>query len=83
MRIEKGGLLFKTLWKRHVVMIHDREIFSSRHVEQPVARTGNAEVSLVHGVDDARIGIGLHHLLHRGIGGAVVQNEKLEVRERL
>ena len=83
MRVEKRGLLFKTLWKRHVVMIHDRKIFSPRHVEQPVSRTGNAEILLVHGVYDARIVIGLHHLFHAGIGGAVVQNKKLEVRERL
>ena len=81
--LQKGHLLFQASGQGDVVVIHDGEILALRHIEQTVARTGDAEIFFIHGIDDARIGKGLHHLFHTRIGGGVVQDEKLEIRERL
>ena len=82
-RLQKGHLLFQASGQGDVVVVHDGEILALCHVEQTVARTGYAEIFFIHGIDDARIGKGLHHFFHTRIGGSVVQNEELEIRERL
>ena len=66
--VEEGDLLFEAFGQGDVVMIHDGEILALRHIEQTVAGRRNAEIALVDSVDDARIGVGLHHLFNVGIG---------------
>ena len=65
--VEKGDLLFEAFGQGDVIMIHDGEILALSHIEQTVARRRNAEIALVDSVDDARIGVGLHHLFNVGI----------------
>ena len=81
--IQKGDFLFQTCGVGKIVVIHDGEIFALRHVDQTIARTRYAEIPFVHGIDDARVIIRLHHFFHLRIGGTVVQNKKLEIRKRL
>ena len=83
MSVEEGDLLFEALGQRDVVMIHDGEILALRHIEQTVAGRRDAEIALVDSVDDARIGVRFHYLFYLRLGGAVVENEKLKVLERL
>ena len=83
MIVKKCDLFLKTLGKRYVVMVHDGEVLALSHGKQPVARTGDTQIALIYGINDAPILIGPHHIFHLRVGGGIIQNEKFKIRERL